>query len=152
MWCNQIFSLIKKEVVIGITEEEFNTQVQAYMETNSVTIEEASEAVLATIEQVEQQVVANICVCDNYEVANQIARMTYGDDAIAVDTTLYPLTIGDLYRDGGFYRGDILIPPNPTEEQRVSALEFQTAASEEQRAEAELDIDYRLSMMELGLA
>ena len=50
-----------------------------------------------------------ISVCDNYEIANQIARVTYGDNAFAVDTTLYSVSIGDDYIDGLFYRERELI-------------------------------------------
>ena len=64
MWCNQIFSLIKDNIV------------------------------------------RNIIVCDNYEVASQIARTQYGDDAFAVDTTQYPLSIGCKYIDGIFLEED----------------------------------------------
>jgi hypothetical protein len=64
MWCNQIFSLIKDEVV------------------------------------------QNIIVCDNYEVANQIARIQYGEDAVAIDTTHYPLSIGCKYINSIFLDED----------------------------------------------
>lgn len=88
--------------------------------------------------------IKNTIVCDNFEVANQIARITYGEDAIAVDTTLYPVTLGDRYIDGIFYRGDEVILRNPTEAERITAIE-------EKQMESELDIDFRLSMLELGL-
>ncbi|SHO53712.1 hypothetical protein [Anaerocolumna xylanovorans] len=50
--------------------------------------------------------IQNIIVCDNYEVASQIARFQYGDDAIAIDTTQYPLGVGCKYIDGLFYEED----------------------------------------------
>ena len=123
MWCNQIFSLIKKETLLSITEEEFNSQVQSYMSENSCSQEEAEDAVYNSTEKTDRYTIANICVCDNYEIANQIARNTYGPDAIAVDTTLIPVVIGDTYKNGKFYRDDVEVPANPTEEQRVTTLE-----------------------------
>ena len=67
--------------------------------------------------------IQNIIVCENYETASQIARATIGDDAIAVDTTLYPVEIGDTYKDGNFYDGEgNLIPRNPTEAEEIERL------------------------------
>ena len=69
--------------------------------------------------------IKNTIVCDNYEVANQIAKITYGDNAFAVDTTLYPVNIGDNYINGLFYRDGELIERNPTEEERITELNNQ---------------------------
>lgn len=151
MWCNQIFSLIKKETIVSISEEEFQAQVQAYMTENEVSQEDAENAVFDGLDKTEKQTIANICVCDNYEVANQIARMTYGQDAIAIETTLIPVQIGDTYSGGVFYRDGKIIEPNPTEEQRVTTLENQTTLHSDLQVESELDIDYRVSLLELGL-
>ena len=67
--------------------------------------------------------IMNIIVCDNYEVASQIARATLGEDAIAIDTTLYPVAIGDTYHDDNFYNqaGEV-IPRNPTEAEEIQKL------------------------------
>lgn len=67
--------------------------------------------------------IMNIIVCDNYEVASQIARATLGEDAIAIDTTLYPVTIGNTYSDGVFYdsQGNA-ITKNPTEAEEIATL------------------------------
>ena len=47
---------------------------------------------------VHEETVQNIIVCDNYELANQIARGTYGNEAIAVDCLQYPCFIGCKYK------------------------------------------------------
>lgn len=67
--------------------------------------------------------IMNIIVCDNYEVASQIARATLGEGAIAIDTTLYPVAIGDTYSNGVFYdfQGNV-IPKNPTEAEEIATL------------------------------
>lgn len=74
--------------------------------------------------------IQNTIVCDNYETANQIARITYGDDAIAVDTTLYPVSIGDDYIDGTFYKDGEIIKRNLTEEERIAELNEQLTAAQ----------------------
>ena len=89
--------------------------------------------------------IQNIIVCDNYEVASQIARITYGENSLAVDTTLYPVSIGDDYIDGIFYHENTVVNRNLTEEERVTNLETQ-------QTESEIDVDLRLSLLELGLA
>ncbi len=48
--------------------------------------------------------VKNIFICHNYELANQLARASFGNEAFAVETTRYAITIGDKYADGMFYR------------------------------------------------
>lgn len=74
--------------------------------------------------------IQNTIVCDNYETANQIARITYGDNAIAIDTTLYPVSIGDDYIDGVFYRDGEIINRNFTEEERIAELNEQLTAAQ----------------------
>ena len=36
-----------------------------------------------------EEEVKNVFVCDNYEMANYLARATYGDDAFSVDCLQY---------------------------------------------------------------
>ncbi len=88
--------------------------------------------------------IQNIIVCDNYEVANSIARMSYGDEAFAVDTTLTPVQIGNTYTDGLFYDGENIVLSNPSKEQRIELMEIQ-------QVELAVDVDYRVSLLELGL-
>lgn len=82
--------------------------------------------------QINEDVIKNIIVCDNFEMANYLARCTYGDAAFAVDTTLYPIRIGDTYDNGKFYRisedgtrTEIL--RNPTQEEIIEQLMHQMA-------------------------
>lgn len=84
---------------------------------------------------IDNEEVMNVIVCDDYYMANELAKGSYGPDAIAVDCLQYPCGIGDKYIDGKFY--DISgkeIPYLPTQEQEVANLKFQlnmlaTAAS-----------------------
>jgi hypothetical protein len=41
--------------------------------------------------------------CDNYELANVLAKASFGNEAFAVDTTRYATNIGDKYENGVFY-------------------------------------------------
>lgn len=71
-----------------------------------------------------EETVQNIIVCDNYELANQIARGTYGNEAIAVDCLQYPCFIGCKYKNGKFYDlEDNEIAYVPTQEQQVATLQ-----------------------------
>lgn len=74
-------------------------------------------------------IVQNIIQCtDNeYEFANQLARISYGDEAFAIDVTQCPCGIGDKYRDNGFFRTDengedIPVSYLPTAEEEVGML------------------------------
>ena len=92
-------------------------------------------------------IVQNTVVCDSYEEANRLARAIYGDEAIAVDTTLIPVGIGDIYKDNTFFRDGKEILRNPTEKEQITILQEEN----NQLVECIVDNDYRLSMMELGL-
>ncbi|BCK00852.1 hypothetical protein [Anaerocolumna chitinilytica] len=74
--------------------------------------------------------VQNIIVCDNYEVANQIARIQYGEDSIALDTTQYPLSVGCKYIAGVFYENDgtTIISRNQTADEEVEQINKQVEA------------------------
>lgn len=54
--------------------------------------------------------IKNLVVCSNYDVASKLAKSSYGESAIAVDTTDYPVNIGDAYVNGTFYRNAVAIP------------------------------------------
>lgn len=80
--------------------------------------------------QIHNGKVQNVMICDEYTLANEIARMSYGEDAFAIDVEQYPVAIGDEYRDGFFYRtledgSEIQIEYVPTERQAIVALEDQ---------------------------
>ena len=68
--------------------------------------------------------IENIIVADDYTIANQIAKAQYGVTAIAVETTRFPLCIGDCYKDGNFYSQETgeRILPVPTEEEQIKEL------------------------------
>lgn len=79
--------------------------------------------------------VQNVIVCDNYELANRLARACYGADAFSVDCQQYPCSPGDAYRDGIFYRRnedgtESVIEYVPTQEQKVAELEGQREADQ----------------------
>ena len=92
-------------------------------------------------------------VCDNYELANQLARSVYGEDAIAVESTQYPISEGDKYIDGYFYFKDGVtrVPRNNTGEENALLAVKKVTDLESDIASDNVDLDYRLSMIELGL-
>lgn len=56
--------------------------------------------------QIFEDTIQNRIVCDDYEMANYLARATYGETALAVECNQYKVGIGDKYRDGIFYQAD----------------------------------------------
>lgn len=87
--------------------------------------------------------VQNIIVCDNYEMANYLSRMSYGEDSFAVECSRYACTLGDLY-DGAFWRKDPETGEEsevryiPTSEEQVAALEAENAALQQQVTDTQL--------------
>ena len=89
-----------------------------------------------SLKETETYAIENIIVCDNFEIANQIARASYGDDAIAIETTLYPVSIGDTYVNDIFYDKDGKeIPRNITEQEEIADLKQLVS-----KQEAEIEI------------
>lgn len=85
--------------------------------------------------------IQNIIVCDNYEVANQLARTIYGDTAIAQECTQYPCGIGDYFVNNTFYYRDQDDPdkvgdPVP----RKNTAEEDASEANEKATNLELDI------------
>lgn len=79
--------------------------------------------------------VKNIFICPNYELANQLARASFGNDAFAVETTRYASEIGDKYENGMFYK--ILMDGTkqrvkyiPTEADNISELQLKFLQSQ----------------------
>lgn len=72
--------------------------------------------------------VKNIMVCENYPMADHLAKCVYGSEAYAVDCLQYRCMIGDLYHDGAFWRVDektgeeVQVEYVPTQEQQVQQL------------------------------
>lgn len=105
--------------------------------------------------------IQNIIVCDNYETARMIAIANYGMDATAVDTTYYPVAIGDTYLDGVFYRGDSTIDKVPTEAEEIKELRTandqlttQLVAAQEfvvTLEELTVEHEYKLIQLDLGI-
>ncbi|MFW6680249.1 hypothetical protein ACOAOT_21720 [Lacrimispora sp. AGF001] len=50
-----------------------------------------------------ENIVKNRFECENYELANLLARASFGNDAFATDTTKYASTVGDRYENNKFY-------------------------------------------------
>ena len=107
-----------------------------------------------TFALIKDETVKQDIVCDNYELANQLARNVYGEDAIAVESTQYPISEGDKYIDGYFYFKDGVtrVPRNNTSDENASIAVQKANDIEMVIAENSVDMDYRLSLLELGLS
>ena len=70
--------------------------------------------------------VINVIVCDNDNLANDVVKQIYGEDAFAVDFTYYEAGIGDFYKNGEVYReteiGKSEILKTPDVEETVEQL------------------------------
>lgn len=87
-----------------------------------------------------EEEVMNIFDCDNYEIANQMARAAFGDDAFAVNTERFGTVIGDKYKNGYFvkeivtedgtieYEDVIYIP---SEKEHITELQYKLIKSQE---------------------
>ena len=106
-------------------------------------------SVMSYSETTQVYTIENIIVADNYQISNQIARGAYGSTAIALDTTLVPVSIGDTYKDGVYYSTETgnIIEPNPTEAEQIAALN--TTVND--LATTQADILYEMSLAELDL-
>lgn len=93
--------------------------------------------------QIFDETVQNVIVCDNYEMANYLARACYGDSAFSVDCLQYPCQIGDKYINNIFYHIDpetnkqTQIQYVPTQEQQVQQLQHDKEALEEELISAQ---------------
>ena len=93
----------------------------------------------------------NIEMHKNYEEANRFARSIYGENASA-DEYRYLVAIGDIKIDGKFYN---VLDDNttveaehiPSEEENITTLQSEGVA----RDETLLDLDYRQTLLELGI-
>ena len=47
--------------------------------------------------------VKNVFLCENYELANVLAKASFGNDAFAIESTRYIIQMGDKYKNGIFY-------------------------------------------------
>lgn len=69
------------------------------------------------------------------------------DNSLMWDCGTYPVAIGDDWCDGVFTREGEALTPLPTVEQQLAEAQILIA----DQIEANIDTDYRLSMIELGL-
>ena len=102
---------------------------------------------------IQGETIKNDIGCDKYELANQLARDTYGEDAIAVESTQDPISVGDSYRDGVFYykNSEYEVPRQNTGEENALLAVEKVNAVEVEIASFNVDLEYRLSSLELGL-
>ena len=85
-----------------------------------------------TEEETSTYTIQNVIVASDFEKASKIARVFYGNSAIALDTTRYPVGIGCTYREGIFYdREGNVVEKIPTEAEQIAALEELLVASDE---------------------
>ena len=93
---------------------------------------------------ISDNIVQNVCVCDNYEMANYIARASYGDEAFAVDCLQYPCGVGFSYHDGNFYyvdaetREETQVEYVPTQEEQVFMLQIEADKAKEELTNTQL--------------
>ena len=92
-----------------------------------------------------EEKVVNDIVCDNYTLANSLAKAQYGQDVFAVDSTQYPASIGDFYKDGIFYFKD---GTTPIPRQNTAEEDARLALWNTEKLQA--DMDY--VSMETGIA
>lgn len=168
MFCNQIFSILKKkiepvtetpvveEVIEGTAPEE---TLEEQTEPEGIPVEPATVSeegdtaaepeATVTEEESPTYVVANVIVCESYEIASRIARCEFGETALAIDTTLYPVAIGDTYRAGVFYDalGNV-IERNLTEQEQIETLQRANA----EQAAVIADLNQQLLMVQLAAA
>lgn len=91
-----------------------------------------------------EEKIQNVCVCDNFETANYIAKASYGNDAFAIDCLQYPCAVGDIYRNGTFYALDsetgeeFEIKRVPTQEEQVFMLHIDNDRVKESLTETQL--------------
>ena len=94
----------------------------------------------------------NIIVSEDYEMANFIARATYGSSSFAVDCLQYHCCIGDRYIDGTFYHTkengeNTPVEYVPTEAQAIEMLTSEMTVMNEYLVE----LDYQTAILSLGL-
>lgn len=88
----------------------------------------------ATWALVSGEEIMNIIDClQGYEMANQLARGCYGDEAFAVNVNQWTCSIGDFYKDGGFgytdeeTEEDVFYERLLSDEEEIQLLKSETA-------------------------
>jgi hypothetical protein len=94
--------------------------------------------------------IQNIIVCDNYELANQLARAIYGQSAIAQECTQYPCGIGDYFVNNTFFYADKddpekvgeAVPRKNTAEEDAAEANAKATSIETDVANNTIEIEY----------
>lgn len=99
--------------------------------------------------------IQNIIVASDFEKASRIARAFYGSDAIAIDTTSYPVSIGFTYKNDVFYdmEGNA-VEQNQTEAEKIAELEAANAEMQAYQLEQDEMIlmnDYNILLLAEGI-
>ena len=80
---------------------------------------------------ISENTVQNTIVCKTYPAADELAKLTLGIDAFAVEITQIPTSIGHSYENGIFTDGQgNEINPLPTAEEEVISLKAKNSALE----------------------
>lgn len=78
---------------------------------------------------ISEQEVKNTIICDQYHVADGLAKNIYNNEAFAVEITQIPTAIGHSYIDGLFRDLDgNVVNPLPTAEQKILSLKAENEA------------------------
>lgn len=97
---------------------------------------------------IKNNVIDNIIVCENYTVANDLAKMI-DKESFAVDVTYYPVRIGDKYVEGLFRdkNNNEIINAMPTEKESINIIKEENLKKDE----LILDNAYRVAILELSI-
>lgn len=89
---------------------------------------------------INEEVIENVIVCDNYTLANDLARTVFGESAIAVECTQYCVGIGDFYKEGRFYfkDGETIVKRQNTAEEEAAEAKEKAAMIEQQLSDTQL--------------
>ena len=59
-----------------------------------------------TFAQIVDTQIKNIIVIDDFFIAQQLTKASFGENSVAVDCSRYPVSVGDYFIDGVFYKAD----------------------------------------------
>lgn len=103
--------------------------------------------------------VKNRILCEDYTLANTLARASFGNEAFAVDTTKYATAIGDIYESGNFYHASDVgtkeeVEYIPSEQENITLLKSKLLTSKLVLAETYEDkllLENRIDKLELAI-
>lgn len=69
--------------------------------------------------------IENTALFEDYEAANNITKIVYGEEAFAVEIEQWPVASGYKYKNGTFYEpdGNTVVEPLPNPAKQVAELE-----------------------------